>query len=238
MCDSDSDATWWTNCFPVVQSFLDLEKQPLCPSLNGFSVCSRCSFFIPSQRCCNFTRYTKIRNDFHFSVHINSRWVEGIEGVHFTCMSKALLISHRHNILFLCIQGLTRQYVLGIVHSTLSTSQIGETGFDRLAMGFCSMVPILTQALKEELHVLSGLAEPHTILGFINEAYLNTVATEFASLMERECETAHRDNTAPSVKTKKYSVKSRATVGKHNFFSKCFYIHLFFVLFLSVAEYI
>lgn len=100
------------------------------------------------------------------------------------------------------------------------------------------MVPILTQALKEELHVLSGLAEPHTILGFINEAYLNTVATEFASLMERECETAHRDNTAPSVKTKKYSVKSRATVGKHTFFSKCFYIHLFFVLFLSVAEYI
>uniref|UniRef100_A0A3P8NX92 KIAA0825 n=1 Tax=Astatotilapia calliptera TaxID=8154 RepID=A0A3P8NX92_ASTCA len=98
---------------------------------------------------------------------------------------QALLISHRHNILFLCIQGLTRQYVLGIVHSTLSTSQIGET----------------------------GLAEPHTILGFINEAYLNTVATEFASLMERECETAHRDNTAPSVKTKKYSVKSRATVA-------------------------
>ncbi|XP_063346071.1 uncharacterized protein KIAA0825 homolog isoform X4 [Pelmatolapia mariae] len=110
-------------------------------------------------------------------------------------------------------QGLKRQYVLGILHSTLSASQIGETGFDRLAMGFCSMVPILTQALKEELHVLSGLAEAHTILGFINEAYLNTVATEFASLMERECETAHRDNTAPSVKTKKYSVKSRATVA-------------------------
>uniref|UniRef100_A0A669BAB5 KIAA0825 n=1 Tax=Oreochromis niloticus TaxID=8128 RepID=A0A669BAB5_ORENI len=109
-------------------------------------------------------------------------------------------------------QGLKRQYVLGILHSTLSASQIGETGFDRLAMGFCSMVPILSQALKEELHVLSALAEPQTILGFINEAYLNTVATEFASLMERECETAHRDNTAPSVKTKKYSVRSRATV--------------------------
>uniref|UniRef100_A0A668TTM9 KIAA0825 n=1 Tax=Oreochromis aureus TaxID=47969 RepID=A0A668TTM9_OREAU len=110
-------------------------------------------------------------------------------------------------------QGLKRQYVLGILHSTLSASQIGETGFDRLAMGFCSMVPILSQALKEELHVLSALAEPQTILGFINEAYLNTVATEFASLMERECETAHRDNTAPSVKTKKYSVRSRATVA-------------------------
>uniref|UniRef100_A0A3Q0RES8 Uncharacterized protein n=1 Tax=Amphilophus citrinellus TaxID=61819 RepID=A0A3Q0RES8_AMPCI len=106
-----------------------------------------------------------------------------------------------------------RALVLGVLHSTLSSSQSSETGFDRLAVSFCSMVPVLTQALKEELHVLSRLAEPHTILGFINAAYLTTVATEFGSLMERECETAHRDNTAPSVKTKKYSVKSRATVG-------------------------
>ncbi|XP_030593401.1 uncharacterized protein KIAA0825 homolog [Archocentrus centrarchus] len=110
-------------------------------------------------------------------------------------------------------QGLQHQHVLGVLHSTLSSSQSSETGFDRLAVSFCSMVPVLTQALKEELHVLSRLAEPHTILGFINAAYLTTVATEFGSLMERECETAHRDNTAPSVKTKKYSVKSRATVA-------------------------
>lgn len=98
--------------------------------------------------------------------------------------------------------------------SALSSSPGGETGFDRLAVGFRSVVPALTQALTDELNVLSRLAEPHTILGFLNVAYLSTVARELASLMERECETALRDNTTLSSKIKKYSARSRATVGK------------------------
>ncbi|XP_069555977.1 uncharacterized protein KIAA0825 homolog [Brachyistius frenatus] len=110
-------------------------------------------------------------------------------------------------------QGLRRQHVQGILQSTLCSSPGGETGFDRLAMSFSHVVPVLTQALTEELHVLSRLAEPHTILGFLNAAYLSTVAQELTSLMERECETAQRDNTALSSKIKKYSAKSRATVA-------------------------
>lgn len=98
--------------------------------------------------------------------------------------------------------------------SALSSSPGGQTGFDRLAVGFHSVVPALTQALTDELNVLSRLAEPHTILGFLNAAYLSTVARELASLMERECETALRDNTTLSSKIKKYSARSRATVGK------------------------
>ncbi len=98
--------------------------------------------------------------------------------------------------------------------SALSSSPGGETGFDRLAVCFRSVVPALTQALKEELYVLSRLAEPHTILGFTNAAYLSTVAQELASLMEKEREAALRDNTSLSGKIKKYSARSRATVGK------------------------
>ncbi|XP_070760941.1 uncharacterized protein KIAA0825 homolog [Enoplosus armatus] len=110
-------------------------------------------------------------------------------------------------------QSLRSQSVLDLLLSALSSSPGGETGFDRLAIGFHSVVPALTQALTEELHVLSRLAEPHTILGFLNAAYLGTVARELASLMERECETALRDNTTLSSKIKKYSARSRATVA-------------------------
>ncbi len=115
--------------------------------------------------------------------------------------------------MILIIQSLRSQSVLDLL-SALSSSPGGETGFDRLAVGFRSVVPALTQALTEELHVLSRLTEPHTILGFLNAAYLSTVARELASMMERECETALRDNTTLSSKIKKYSARSRATVGK------------------------
>lgn len=101
-----------------------------------------------------------------------------------------------------------------VLHSSLCSSPGGETGFDRVATGFCSAVPCLTQALKEDLQVLSSLTEPHTILSFLNVAYFGTVAQEMALEMEREFETVQRDNTVLSSKIKKYSARSRATVGK------------------------
>ncbi|XP_070690225.1 uncharacterized protein KIAA0825 homolog [Pempheris klunzingeri] len=110
-------------------------------------------------------------------------------------------------------QALRSQSVPVLLLSAVSSSPGGETGFDRLAVGFGSVVPVLTQVITEELQVLSRLAEPHTILGFLNAAYLSTVARELASLMERECETALRDNTTLSSKIKKYSARSRATVA-------------------------
>lgn len=127
------------------------------------------------------------------------------------------------------------------MNSALSCSPGGETGFDRLAMGFRSVVPALSQAITEELHVLTRLAEPHTILGFLNGAYFSTVARELTSLVERECETALRDNTTLSSKIKKYSARSRATVGKWlflnifkinfiiNFITLLLFIYLFII---------
>lgn len=100
------------------------------------------------------------------------------------------------------------------LHSILSSSLSGETGFDRLALGFRLVIPTLIQALTEELQVLSRLAEPNAILCFLNASYFATVAQELSSLLERECEMALRDNTTLSGKIKKYSARSRATVGK------------------------
>uniref|UniRef100_A0A667Y3Q1 KIAA0825 n=1 Tax=Myripristis murdjan TaxID=586833 RepID=A0A667Y3Q1_9TELE len=110
-------------------------------------------------------------------------------------------------------QGLRSQSVLALLHSALSSSLGGETGFDRLASGFRSVAPALTQALREELHVVSRLVEPPAVLGFFNAAYLSTVARELASMMEKECETALKDNTTFCGKLRKYSAKSRATVA-------------------------
>ncbi|XP_058493319.1 uncharacterized protein KIAA0825 homolog isoform X1 [Solea solea] len=110
-------------------------------------------------------------------------------------------------------QGLRSQSVQAILHSTLSSSQGGETGFERLVLGFCSLIPDLTQRLTEELHVLCGLAEPHTVLAFLNAAYFRTVAQELSSLVDQACEMALRDNTTLGGKIKKYSARSRATVA-------------------------
>lgn len=109
-------------------------------------------------------------------------------------------------------QRLRSQSVLDLL-SALSTSPGAETGFDKLAAGFHSVIPVLTQALTDELNVLSRLAEPRTVLGFLSASYLSTVAQELTSLMEKECEMALRDNTS-SYKIKKYSAKCHATVGR------------------------
>ncbi|KAM4578924.1 uncharacterized protein KIAA0825 homolog [Fundulus diaphanus] len=110
-------------------------------------------------------------------------------------------------------QGLKQRHVVSTLRSSMSSSPGGETGFDRLATGFCNAVPQVNRALTEELQVLSRVAEPHVVLGFLNVAYFGAVAQELASQMEREFETAQRDNTAPSSKIKKYSARSRATVA-------------------------
>ncbi|XP_035496073.2 uncharacterized protein KIAA0825 homolog isoform X5 [Scophthalmus maximus] len=110
-------------------------------------------------------------------------------------------------------QGLRSQSVQVILHSAMSSCPGAETGFDRLALGFRSVIPALTQALTEELQVLSRVTEPHTVLGFLNAAYFSTVARELVSRLERECEMARRDNTTLSSKMKKYSTQSCATVA-------------------------
>lgn len=104
--------------------------------------------------------------------------------------------------------------------STLSSSPGGETGFDRLVAGFRSVVPALTQDLTDELNVLVRVTEAPAVLGFLSAAYLSTIAQELTSLMERECETALRDNTTLGSKIRKNSAKSNSTAGGSSSVSK------------------
>ncbi|XP_019750172.1 uncharacterized protein KIAA0825 homolog [Hippocampus comes] len=105
------------------------------------------------------------------------------------------------------------QAMLALLHCAMSSSPANVTGFDRVTVAFRSVVPALTQALTEDLHILPRVVEQDAILGFLNASYLRPLARELTSLMERECETALRDNTMPGSKIKRYSSKSRATVA-------------------------
>ncbi|XP_077456316.1 uncharacterized protein KIAA0825 homolog isoform X1 [Stigmatopora argus] len=110
-------------------------------------------------------------------------------------------------------QGLRGQATLALLHSAMCSNPPGISSFDRVTMAFRSVIPTLTQTLREDLQALPSVFEPNVILAFLNASYLRPVATELSSLMDKECETALRDNTIISSRMKKYSSKSRATVA-------------------------
>lgn len=178
------------SCYDATSSCDCQPKTLRCPLLNGLAVCSNYSSFTLSLKHSYITRYDKMCIKENRAVHQ----------------------SFRVNTFIFILQRLRSQSVLDLL-SALSTSPGGETGFDKLAAGFRSVVPVLTQALTDELNVLSRLAGPHTVLGFLSAAYLSTIAQELSSLMEKECEMALRDNTS-SYKVKKYSAKYHTTAGR------------------------
>lgn len=107
-------------------------------------------------------------------------------------------------------QALQSRAVLSLLRSKQKCSPGGERGFDRLALGFQAASPAFCSMISEEIHVLNGVAEPHSILAFLNQAYLSTVAQELSSLMEREVEAALKDNTTQGGKMGKSSSKKSA----------------------------
>ncbi|XP_066511134.1 uncharacterized protein KIAA0825-like isoform X2 [Hoplias malabaricus] len=107
-------------------------------------------------------------------------------------------------------QALQSRMVLGLLRSTQTCSPGGERGFHRLAEGFQAVGPSFCRMLNEEIHILNGIAEPHTILAFLNQAYLSTLTQELSSSMEREMEAAMKDNTVHGRKTGKSANKKSA----------------------------
>ncbi|KAI4900758.1 hypothetical protein NFI96_031996, partial [Prochilodus magdalenae] len=112
--------------------------------------------------------------------------------------------------------------VLSLLRSTQTCSPGGERGFDRLTQGFQTVSPAFCAMLSKEIHVLNGIAEPHSILTFLNQAYLSTLTQELSFLMEREVEAALKDNTAHSGKTGRSSNKKSA-VGQFALHTLLFY---------------
>ncbi|RXN21213.1 putative protein KIAA0825-like [Labeo rohita] len=121
-----------------------------------------------------------------------------------------LLFLYPETKVFSWYQHLQIKAVLSVLQNCQSCIAGGEKGFDRLSLGFQSASPALCSMLREEIHVLNGVAEPYNILAFLNHVYLNTVAQELGVLMDKEIETALKDNTAHSMKGGKMSSKKSA----------------------------
>ncbi|XP_034152494.1 uncharacterized protein KIAA0825 homolog isoform X2 [Esox lucius] len=128
------------------------------------------------------------------------------------CLQQLLFLYPAWEVLTL-YQGLRSRAALSLLHSALGSGP-GATGFDRLALGVGAAAPALCSAIREELHVLNGVADPHTILGFLNAAYLDTVSRELAAMMGRECESALKDNTMlSSSKGRRISARPKTAVA-------------------------
>ncbi|XP_056448397.1 uncharacterized protein KIAA0825 homolog [Gadus chalcogrammus] len=111
-------------------------------------------------------------------------------------------------------QAVRSQWVLSFLHAALGSCPAGETGFDRVSSALHAARPALVTAVSEELQVLGGVTETlHAVLAFVAAAYLSPLARELASVMEREAETAVKENTTLSGRILRYSAKSKATVG-------------------------
>ncbi|KAL0192869.1 hypothetical protein M9458_011165, partial [Cirrhinus mrigala] len=118
-----------------------------------------------------------------------------------------LLFLYPETKVFSWYQHLQIKAVLSVLRNCQSCIPGGEKGFDRLSLGFQRASPALCSMLREEIHVLNGVAEPYNILAFLNHVYLNTVAQELGVLMDKEIETALKDNTTHSMKGGKLSSK-------------------------------
>ncbi|KAF7687307.1 uncharacterized protein KIAA0825 homolog [Silurus meridionalis] len=108
-------------------------------------------------------------------------------------------------------QALRSKTVLGLLRKNQIRCPDGESGFQRLAAGFQAVCPAFCDMLAEDIHVLSGMFEPHCILCFVNQAYLWTLAKELGLLLEKEMEVL-RDSSAPGGKGRR-SLSKKAAVA-------------------------
>uniref|UniRef100_A0A8D0BN44 KIAA0825 n=1 Tax=Salvator merianae TaxID=96440 RepID=A0A8D0BN44_SALMN len=86
---------------------------------------------------------------------------------------------------------------------------IGETNFEKMVHGYESSIPALCAMIKEDLYILSGINDPHSILKFISETYLDTVTEEVTLLLETLCELQFKENALLGVKASKTTKKHR-----------------------------
>ncbi|XP_059406133.1 uncharacterized protein KIAA0825 homolog [Carassius carassius] len=126
-----------------------------------------------------------------------------------------LLFLYPETKVFSWYQHLQIKAVLSVLQNCQSCIPGGQKGFDRLTLGFQTASPALCTMLREEMHVLNGVKEPHNIIAFLNHVYLNTVAQELGVLMDKEVEIALKDNTTHSMKGGKMSSKKSAVAPQH-----------------------
>ncbi|XP_060740365.1 uncharacterized protein KIAA0825 homolog [Tachysurus vachellii] len=121
-------------------------------------------------------------------------------------------------------QALRSKMVLELLREKQTCCLDGESGFKRLAVDFKAVCPAFCAMLGEDIHILSGIVEPHCILRFVNRAYLWTLAQELGFLMEKEVEVVMKDNSTHGGKgmrssSKKASVAPQGSPQTNKHFS-------------------
>lgn len=89
---------------------------------------------------------------------------------------------------------------------------ISEISFDEMTHGFEVMIPLVLTMMRQDLYALRTLAEDSKVQKFINDTYLQNIASELYILIEKFCEQQLKKNAMHS--TKQLSTKANKYLNK------------------------
>ncbi|XP_034296571.1 uncharacterized protein KIAA0825 homolog isoform X6 [Pantherophis guttatus] len=87
-----------------------------------------------------------------------------------------------------------------------------EMNFEKIVHNYKSSIPAFCAMIKEDLHILSGITDPSSVLKFINETYLDTFTEEITFVLHMLCELQLKEKALHAIKTSKNSKKNRGMV--------------------------
>ncbi|XP_070791858.1 uncharacterized protein KIAA0825 homolog isoform X2 [Pituophis catenifer annectens] len=87
-----------------------------------------------------------------------------------------------------------------------------EMNFEKIVHNYKSSIPAFCAMIKEDLHILSGITDPSSVLKFINETYLDTFTEEITFVLHILCELQLKEKALHAIKTSKNSKKNRGMV--------------------------
>ncbi|XP_072922506.1 uncharacterized protein KIAA0825 homolog isoform X2 [Hemitrygon akajei] len=113
------------------------------------------------------------------------------------------IITRYQNIQFQSVQDLLQNKVL---------INGNEISFEKMVHGFENIIPLLLNMMRQDLYALRTLVEETKVLKFINETYLQNIASELYILIDKFCEQQLKKNALHS--TKLHGTKANKCLNK------------------------
>ncbi|XP_059825290.1 uncharacterized protein KIAA0825 homolog isoform X3 [Hypanus sabinus] len=113
------------------------------------------------------------------------------------------IITRYQNIQFQSVQDLLQNKVL---------INGNEISFEKMVHGFENIIPSLLNMMRQDLYALRTLVEESKVLKFINETYLQNIASELYILIDKFCEQQLKKNALHS--TKLHGTKANKCLNK------------------------
>ncbi|XP_062925345.1 uncharacterized protein KIAA0825 homolog isoform X2 [Mobula hypostoma] len=101
------------------------------------------------------------------------------------------IITRYQNIQFQSVQDLLQNKVL---------INVNEISFEKMVHGFENIIPLILNMMRQDLYALRTLVEESKVLKFINETYLQNIASELYILIDKFCEQQLKKNALHSTK--------------------------------------